>query len=132
MASGKVLPKNRIVAGLPAVVLAVAAAPIDQAQAAPAPAVPPAAKNGPAAAERPLPASAQPNHGLPEGQRPPVEPPHARAGGPATKLNAAAWRAVERPDAKAAFGQSARTTTAKKSGASAAAAATPRFPFVIR
>ncbi|GAA4604612.1 RHS repeat-associated protein [Actinoplanes octamycinicus] len=49
-----------------------------------------------------------------------MEPPHVRPGGPAIPLTDAAWRAVARPDAKAKFGQSAKTATAKVSGASAA------------
>lgn len=67
----------------------------------------PDAPNGPRAKVRPLPLSAVPNHGLPRGERPPVDPPSTAAHGKPKRLTARAWRAVPRPAEGAAFGPSA-------------------------
>ncbi|GAA0484539.1 hypothetical protein Ade02nite_87750 [Paractinoplanes deccanensis] len=81
---------------------AAAAAPPITAKAAPSTAPAP---SGPGSPARPLPLSAQPNHGLPAGQRVPVEPPGTRASGPARTLSAKDFAAVPKPAAKAKAGE---------------------------
>jgi RHS repeat-associated protein len=58
---------------------------------------------GAAPVDRPLPASALPNHGYPKGQRPPVVPPETPAGGKARHLTTAQWAAVPKPATRRAL-----------------------------
>ncbi|HLL66968.1 MAG TPA: DUF6531 domain-containing protein, partial [Micromonosporaceae bacterium] len=70
------------------------------------------AVQGAGSPERPLPASALKNKGLPDGQRAPVEPPVAKAAAAATKLSAEQWGAVQKPVQGAREGKALRTMAA--------------------
>lgn len=59
--------------------------------------VTPKAPPGPGPVVRDLPASAETNHGLPKGERPPVVPPATRAEGRAQKLSRTEWSKVRKP-----------------------------------